>query len=159
MVKMRRLGAPASAGFAALTFPGWRGQKPVLGMALEGTSAMLFRGKPKPSTLIHTLVGAWRADTLSGDVKGEILAWFHEDGSYLTRNQMEIRGVPANPVTQTGRYRLEPLDRTRFRLFTIDENGQPISSTIRTFVDNDTMINEVGRITFHRVDVTATPLN
>ena len=74
---------------------------------------MLFRGKPKPATLVHTLVGAWRAETLSGDVKGEILAWFHEDGSYLTRNQMEIRGVAAQPVTQTGRYRVEPLDRTQ----------------------------------------------
>ena len=41
---------------------------------------------------------------------------------------------------------------TRFKLFTIDENGQPLSSTIRTFLDNNTMINEVGRITFHRVD-------
>ena len=113
---------------------------------------MLFRGKPKPATLVHTLVGAWRAETLSGDVKGEILAWFHEDGSYLTRNQMEIRGVAAQPVTQTGRYRVEPLDRTRFKLFTIDENGQPLSSTVRTFIDNDTMINEVGRITFRRID-------
>lgn len=113
---------------------------------------MLFRGKPKPATLVHTLVGAWRAETLSGDVKGEILAWFNEDGSYLTRNQMEIRGAAVPPVTQTGRYRVEPLDRTRFKLFTIDENGQPLSTTVRTFVDNNTMINEVGRITFHRVD-------
>ena len=152
MVKVRRLAAPATVGFAELTLRGWRGQKPVLGMALEGTSAMLFRGKPKSATLIHTLVGAWRAETLSGDVKGEILAWFHEDGSYLTRNQMEIRGVAAQPVTQTGRYRIEPLDRTRFKLFTIDENGQPLSSTVRTFIDNDTMINEVGRITFRRID-------
>jgi hypothetical protein len=128
-------------------------------MALEGTSAMLFRGKPKPATLVHTLVGAWRADTHSGDVKGEILAYFNEDGSYLTRNQMEIRGVPAHPVTQTGRYRVEPLDRTRFKLFTIDENGQPLSTTIRTFIDNNTMINEVGRITFHRVDSNEHPLN
>jgi hypothetical protein len=144
---------------AELILPGWRRQKPVLGMALEGTSAMLFRGKPKPATLAHTLVGTWRADTLSGDVKGEILAWFHEDGSCLMRNQMEIRGVPAPPVTQTGRYRVEPLDRTRFKLFTIDENGQALSTTIRTFIDNDTMINEVGRITFHRVDASAHPIN
>lgn len=120
---------------------------------------MLFRGKPKPATLVHTLVGAWRAETLSGDVKGEILAWFNEDGSYLTRNRMEIRGVPAQPVTQTGRYRIEALDRTRFKLSTIDENGQPLSSTIRTFLDNDTMINDVGRITFHRVDASTHPVN
>ena len=120
---------------------------------------MLFRGKPKPATLVHTLVGAWRADTLSGDVKGEIIAWFNEDGSYLTRNRMEIRGIAAPPVTQAGRYRVEALDRTRFKLFTIDENGQPLSTTVRTFIDNDTMINEVGRITFHRVDAEAHPLN
>lgn len=120
---------------------------------------MLFRGKPKPATLVHTLVGAWRADTLSGDVKGEILAWFREDGSYLTRNQMEIRGVPAPPVTQTGHYRVEPLDRTRFKLSTVDENGQLLSTTVRTFLDNDTMINEVGRITFHRVDAASDPMN
>lgn len=120
---------------------------------------MLFRGKPKPATLVHTLVGAWRADTLSGDVKGEILAWFNEDGSYLTRNQMEVRGVAAQPVTQTGRYRVEPIDRTRFKLFTIDENGQALSATVRTFIDNDTMINDVGRITFHRVAADKNPLN
>jgi hypothetical protein len=120
---------------------------------------MLFRGKPKPATLIHTLIGEWHAETLSGDVKGEITAVFNTDGSYQTRNQMEIRGVQANPVTQTGRYRIEPLDKQRFRLFTIDENGQPISTTIRTFVDSNTMINEVGRITFHRVDAREHPLN
>ena len=119
---------------------------------------MLFRGKPKPATLIHTLAGAWRAETLSGDVKGEILAYFNADGSYLTRNRMEIRGVPAQPVTQTGRYRVEALDKTRFKLFTIDENGQLLSSTVRTFVDQDTMINEVGRITFHRVEAGELPL-
>jgi len=128
-------------------------------MALEGTSAMLFRGKPKPATLVHTLVGAWRADTLSGDVKGEILAWFNEDGSYLTRNQMAIRGVAAQPVTQTGHYRIEALDRARFKLFTIDENGQPLSSTTRTFIDQNTMINDVGRITFHRVDANVQLVN
>jgi len=121
-------------------------------MAFEGIVAMLFRGKPKSATLIHTLVGEWRAETLSGDVKGEIIAIFNTDGSYLTRNQMEIRGVQAAPVTQTGRYRVEPLDKQRFRLFTVDEDGHPVSATVRTFVDSNTMINEVGRITFHRVD-------
>jgi hypothetical protein len=65
---------------------------------------------------------------------------------------MEIHGVPADPVTQTGRYRIEAVDKTRFRLSTIDENGAPISTTVRTFVNRNTMVNEVGRITFHRVD-------
>lgn len=112
---------------------------------------MLFRGRPKPATLIHTLVGEWKAETLSGDVKGEITAVFNVDGSFLTRNQMEIRGVAANPVTQTGHYRIEAIDKQRFRLFTMDENGHPVSTTVRTFVDSNTMINEIGPITFHRV--------
>jgi hypothetical protein len=120
---------------------------------------MLFRGKPKPAILAHALVGEWRADTLSGDVRGEITAIFNTDGSYMTHNRMEIKGVPAAPVTQTGRYRIEVIDRQRFRLMTIDENGQPVATTIRTFVDNNTMINEVGRITFRRVDSSDHPFN
>lgn len=120
---------------------------------------MFFRGKVKPATLVHTLVGEWRAETLSGDVKGAITAIFNSDGSYLTRNQMEIRGVPADPVTQTGRYRIEPIDKQRFKLFTIDENGQPHSTTTRSFVNSNTMINEVGRITFTRVDNADHPFN
>jgi len=112
---------------------------------------MLFGRKPKPASFSRTLVGEWRADTLSGDVKGEITAVFHADGSFMTHNRMEIRGVPAPPVIQTGRYRIEPVDKLRFRLFTIDENGQPVSNTVRSFVDPDTMLNEVGRITFRRV--------
>jgi hypothetical protein len=113
---------------------------------------MLFGGKPKPASFTRTLVGEWRADTSSGDVKGEITAIFHTDGSYLTRNRMEVRGVAHDPVTQTGRYRVEVVDKQRFKLCTIDENGQPLSTTVRTFVDPNTMVNEVGRITFKRVD-------
>lgn len=119
---------------------------------------MLFGGKPKPTLFSRTLVGEWRADTLSGDVKGEITAVFNTDGSYLTRNRMEIRGVPADPVTQTGRYRIEPVDKLRFKLFTVDENGQPISTTVRSFPDKNTMVNEVGRITFRRVEQPQQPL-
>jgi hypothetical protein len=120
---------------------------------------MFFNGKPKQAGFSRTLVGEWRADTLSGDVKGEITAVFNTDGSYMTRNKMEIRGVPATPVTQTGRYRIEPVDKVRFRLLTIDENGQPVSTTIRSFVDDNTMLNEVGRITFHRVAAGDHPIN
>jgi hypothetical protein len=108
-------------------------------------------GKPKPSNLTRTLVGEWRADTLSGEVKGEITAVFNTDGTFLTCNKMEVRGVAAPPVTQTGRYRVEPVDKHRFKLFTIDENGSPVSTTVRTFIDRNTMVNEVGRITFKRV--------
>jgi hypothetical protein len=112
-------------------------------------------GKPKPANFTRTLVGEWRADTLSGDVRGEIVAVFNNDGTFVTRNRMEVRGVPADPVTQTGRYRIEPVDKQRFKLFTIDENGAPVSATTRTFVDKNTMVNEVGRITFKRVDIGA----
>jgi hypothetical protein len=128
-------------------------------MPFEGTRAMLFRGKQKPASLAHTLVGEWHAETLSGDVRGEITAVFNTDGSYQTRNRMEIRGVPAPPVTQTGRYRIEPIDKQRFKLFTIDDNGQPLSATVRTFVDSNTMINEVGRITFRRTESGDHPFN
>ena len=120
---------------------------------------MFFGGKPKLASFSRTLVGEWRADTLSGDVKGEITAIFNQDGSYMTRNRMEIRGVPAAPVTQTGRYRIEPVDKLRFRLFTLDENGQPVSNTIRSFPDDNTMLNEVGRITFKRVEGEGQALN
>ena len=118
---------------------------------------MLF-GKPKPQNFTRTLVGEWTADTLSGDVKGHIMSVFNTDGTYVTRNRMEVRGVPADPVTHTGRYRVEAVDKTRFKLFTIDENGQPVSATVRTFVDRNTMVNEVGRITFKRVEQPLQPL-
>jgi hypothetical protein len=108
-------------------------------------------GKPKPSNFTRLLVGEWRADTLSGDVKGEITSVFNTDGTFVTCNKMEVRGVTAQPVTQTGRYRVEGIDKQRFRLFTIDENGAPVSTTVRTFLDRNTMVNEVGRITFKRV--------
>lgn len=109
-------------------------------------------GKPKPN-LWHarTLVGEWRADTLSGDVRGEITAVFAADGGFTTRNRMDVRGVASDPTTQVGRYRVEGIDKTRFKLFTIDENGALVSTTIRTFLDANTMVNDVGRITFKRV--------
>jgi hypothetical protein len=111
----------------------------------------MFFGKPKPTGFTRTLIGEWRAETVSGDVKGEITAIFYPDGAFMTRNRMEVRGVPADPVTQAGRYRVEAVDKTRFKLSTIDDNGAPISTTIRTFIDRNTMVNEVGRITFRRV--------
>ena len=102
----------------------------------------MFFGKPKTTNFSRTLVGEWRADTLSGDVKGEITAIFHADGGFMTRNKMEVRGVAAVPVTQTGRYRIEPVDKQRFKLFTIDENGAPVSTTIRSSTDSS---RAVGR--------------
>ena len=96
-----------------------------------GPKGLGMFGKPKPANLNRTLVGEWHADTLRGEVKGEITAIFHNDGTFMTCNKMEVRGVPAHPVTQTGRYRVEAMDKQRFKLFTIDENGAPISTTIR----------------------------
>ena len=118
----------------------------------------MFFGKPKTTNFGRTIVGEWRADTLSGDVKGEITAIFYADGGFMTRNCMQVRGVAADPVTQTGRYRIEAVDKQRFKLFTIDENGAPVSATVRTFIDRNTMVNEVGRITFKRVDQGEQPL-
>jgi hypothetical protein len=122
----------------------------MLAWSAEGTIGMF--GKSRPASFTRTLIGEWRADTLSGDVRGEITAIFNTDGTFTTRNKMEVRGVPADPITQTGRYRIEMLDKNRFKLFTIDENGSPVSVTTRTFVDKNTMVNEVGRITFRRID-------
>lgn len=110
-------------------------------------------GKPsKPAhSITRTLVGEWRADTTSGEVRGAITAIFNTDGTFMTRNQMDVRGVPTDPLTHVGRYRVEPIDKQRFRLFTVDENNTPISTTVRTFIDANTMVNEIGRITFRRI--------
>lgn len=108
-------------------------------------------GKRKPVVSItRTLVGEWHAETTSGDVRGVITAVFNSDGTFLTRNQLDRRGIPTDPVTQVGRYRVEPIDKDRFRLFTVDENGQPLATAVRAFVDNDTMVNEGGKVTFKR---------
>ena len=53
---------------------------------------------------------------------------------------------------------IEALDKQRFKLFTIDENGQPLSTTVRSFVDKNTMLNEIGHITFKRVEQPQQPL-
>lgn len=109
-------------------------------------------GKPKSGDgFLRVLVGEWHADTSSGDVTSSITAEFTADGAFQTHNVMEIRGVAKPMATQVGRFRIEAVDKQRFRLLTIDENGAPLSATVRTFIDRDTMVNEVGRITFHRV--------
>jgi hypothetical protein len=115
-------------------------------------------GKPSPANFNRTLVGEWHADTASGEVRGEITAVFNNDGTFITCNKMEVRGIQTHPITQTGRYRIEAVDKQRFKLFTIDENGSPLSTTIRTFVDRNTMLNEVGRITFKRIIQPDAPL-
>ncbi|MDZ4759846.1 MAG: hypothetical protein SGJ21_02070 [Alphaproteobacteria bacterium] len=109
-------------------------------------------GKPKTGEAFsRQIIGEWRAETASGDVTGAITAVFSEDGSFLTRNRLDVRGVEGDRSTQVGRFRIEPVDKQRFRLFTIDDNGVPLTTTTRTFLDRDTMVNEVGAITFRRV--------
>lgn len=113
---------------------------------------VLVFGKPKPApSFARQLVGEWKAETASGDVTSVITAVYGEDGSFLIRNQMGVRGAQSGPTTQAGRYRVEPIDKQKFKLHTIDENGSPLTSTLRTFLDKDTMVNEVGAITFKRV--------
>lgn len=109
-------------------------------------------GKPKSGdSFLKTLIGDWRAETASGDVHSLIEATFNADGSFQTRTHIDIRGVPKPPSTQVGRFRLEAVDKQRFKLLAIDDNGAPLSTTVRAFINRDTMVNEVGRITFHRV--------
>ncbi len=85
---------------------------------------MFGKTKAAPS-FARTLVGEWRAETVSGEVTSAITAIFNEDGSFVIRNQMDVRGARTGPVMQAGRYRVEAVDRQRFRLHTIDENGAP----------------------------------
>ncbi len=110
----------------------------------------MFGKQKKPDTFSGRLIGEWRAETVSGDVHGAITAIFREDGTFLTRNQLDVRGKAAAPISQAGRYRVEPVDRTRFKLFMIDENGAPLATSLRTFVDEQTMLTEIGRISFRR---------
>ena len=44
-------------------------------------------GKPKAQNFTRTLVGEWRAETMSGGVKGEITAVFNTDGTFMTRTR------------------------------------------------------------------------
>src|SRR5579871_624268 len=68
----------------------------------------LVFGKPKPApSFARQLIGEWRAETASGDVTSIITAVYSEDGSFLIRNQMGVRGAQSGPTTQAGRYRVE----------------------------------------------------
>lgn len=109
--------------------------------------------KPKPVDMFsRRLVGEWRAETASssGQVSGVITAIFEATGVYLIRRELEgTEG--ANTVSQSGRFRVEPIDKTRFKLTLADEDGAPAYSSIRSFPDADTMLVEAGRTIFQRV--------
>jgi hypothetical protein len=112
----------------------------------------MFFTKEKPADLFaRQIVGEWRAETARGSVTGEITAVYHPDGSFLVRSALAGHRETHLPAAQIGRYRIEPVDRKRFHLVTIDENGAPVTRTVRSFPDPDTMVNAVGSTIFRRV--------
>ena len=111
---------------------------------------MFGMGKKRAPSVGVLLIGEWRAETARGEVKSAIHAIYNGDGSFSVRTKV-TGGGEGKPRTQVGRYRVETIDRSRFRIVTIDENGAPMGTSIRTFVDDNTMLNEMGRTTFQRV--------
>ncbi len=107
-------------------------------------------GKKHAPSVGVRLIGEWRAETARGEVKSAIQAIYNGDGSFSVRTKV-TGGGEGKPRTQVGRYRVETLDKTRFRIITIDENGAPMGSSIRKFIDDNTMLNEMGQTTFQRV--------
>jgi hypothetical protein len=108
-------------------------------------------GKPKSRVdLAKRLIGEWHAEGASGQTHSAIVAVFHPDGTFITRTHVESPMATAQTVSQAGRYRVEQLDPHRFKLYTIDENGAPLSTSLRTFVDENTMVTELGPVTFVR---------
>ena len=96
------------------------------------------------------LVGEWRAEAVRGDVVSHIFATFNGDGTFHIRTEVE-NGGHQPPRSQFGRYRVEAIDKERFRIITIDEFGSPTGSSVRRYIDENTMLNELGQITFQRV--------
>lgn len=111
---------------------------------------MFGMSKKRTPSLGVRLIGEWRAETARGEVKSAIHAIYNGDGSFSVRTKV-TGGGEGKPRTQVGRYRIETIDRSRFRIITIDENGAPMGSSVRTFVDDNTMINEMGQTTFQRI--------
>lgn len=105
--------------------------------------------KQTPSVGVR-LIGEWRAEMARGEVRSAIHAIFNGDGSFSVRTKV-TGGGEGKARTQVGRYRIETVDKTRFKLVTIDENGAPMGTSIRTFLDEDTMLNEMGQTQFRRV--------
>ena len=111
-------------------------------------------GKTKTiDTFARRIIGEWRAEATSGRAHSVITAVFHSDSTFLIRTELHGPGAAVRALTQAGRYRVEPIDRARFRLFTTDEEGAPQPASTRTFADDNTMMTEIGRLTFLRADV------
>ena len=111
---------------------------------------MFGLGKKNSPKFGARLVGQWRAEAVRGDVVSHIHAEYHGDGTFHIRTEVENGGQQA-PRSQFGRYRVEQVDKDRFRIITIDEYGSPMGQSVRHFVDDNTMVNEIGPITFQRV--------
>jgi hypothetical protein len=112
---------------------------------------MLFTKSITSVDLARRLEGSWRAHTVSGSASNLIEVTFNSGGDFLLRTRLNVRGEPGAPVTQVGRFRAEPMDKRQFRLFLTDEFGVPISSSVRWFVDPDTMMSDIGRTVFRRL--------
>ncbi len=97
------------------------------------------------------IIGEWRAEAASGQAHSVITATFYADATFLIHTELHGPGDSNRAITQAGRYRVEPVDKSRFRLFTVDEEGAPQAPSIRTFADDNTMVTEVGRLTFTRI--------
>lgn len=111
---------------------------------------MFGMGKKHSPSVGVRLIGEWRAETARGEVKSAIHAIYNGDGSFSVRTRV-TGGYETKPRTQVGRYRIETIDKSRFKLVTIDENGTPMGSSIRKFIDDNTMLNEMGQTRFQRV--------
>ena len=109
-------------------------------------------GKAKTiDSISRRIIGEWRAEAASGHAHSVITATFYADATFFVRTELTGPGETSRAISQAGRYRVEPIDKTRFRLFTVDEEGTPQPPSIRTFADENTMVTEVGRLTFSRV--------
>lgn len=107
-------------------------------------------GKKREPSVGLRLIGSWRAESKRGEATSLIQAVYHDDGSFAVRTSFG-GAQEMQPRTQVGRYRVESIDKQRFRLVTIDENGAPLGSSVRRFLDEDTMLNEMGETRFKRV--------
>ncbi len=109
-------------------------------------------GKAKTiDSVSRRIIGEWRAEAASGQAHSVITATFYADATFFVRTELTGPGETSRAISQAGRYRVEPIDKIRFRLFTVDEEGTPQPASIRTFADENTMVTEVGRLTFSRV--------
>jgi hypothetical protein len=109
-------------------------------------------GKSKTiDSFARRIVGDWRAEAVSGQAQSVITASFHSDSTFIVRTELHAPDGQVRSITQAGRYRVEPVDKTRFRLFTTDEEGAPQPASVRAFPNANTMVTEIGRLTFIRL--------